>query len=50
MGEFGAGVSAPVKLELRGSNNKYALLKYISRVGAWQSNPMRFLPRADILK
>jgi hypothetical protein len=49
MGEFGAGVSAPVKLELRGPNNKYAL-KHISRVGAWQSNPMRFLPRADKLK
>jgi hypothetical protein len=35
------GVSALVKLELRGSNYRYARLKHISRVGAWQSNPTR---------
>jgi hypothetical protein len=34
-------VSALVKLELRGSNYKYASLKHISREGAGQSNPTR---------
>ena len=41
MAEALGGVSALVKLELRGSNNKYAFIKHISRVGAWQSNPTR---------